>query len=87
MYTKTCRQLIIVCVTIAALGCSQSNDGQVTAVAATLGPTAEVANEDAAPDKQEEGGATTVKEIEWDVLIPDEWRPDKWRRNAGGGDD
>lgn len=77
MYAITGRRFFIVCVVVIVLGCSQSNDGQVTAVAATSASSEEVANEDATLEAQEEGGTVAVRKIEWDLLIPDEWRPDK----------
>ena len=69
---------------ITLVGCDQANDNQAqSAPAAAPSPQAPpvLVAEEISPDSEpvtrlEEGGDAGIREIEWDALIPEDWRPE-----------
>ncbi len=69
---------------ITLVGCDQSNDNQThaapTAAPSPQAPPALVAKEDSPGSEPvtwpDETGGTDIREIEWDALIPEDWRPE-----------
>ncbi len=69
---------------ITLVGCEQANDNQAqSAPAAAPSPQAPpvLVAEEISPDSEpvtrlEEGGDADIREIEWDALIPEDWRPE-----------
>ena len=85
MHLKSCCLLFLLLGTIILVGCDWSGDKGVQAAAPATSdsqaPPELVANEAVAPVSEpviwlDEARDTDIRELEWDALIPEDWRPD-----------
>ncbi len=85
MHSKLCRLLLFLLGTITLFGCDRSNDKQAAHAAAPAAPAPQAStvlvDEAVAPSSEpvtrlDEARDTDTREIEWDALIPENWRPD-----------
>ena len=63
------------------LGCDQASDKQVHAAQPAVDATPPAVAEETVPDNEtvtwlDDGGDADVGEIDWDALIPEDWRPE-----------
>lgn len=75
--------------TLALTGCDRLGDEQVhaaTQTAAQPQPAQAVEVEDLAPNEEvtwlDDTGGVTVKQIDWDALIPEDWQPETLMRDV-----
>lgn len=84
MNLKSCYSLYFLLGTIMLVGCDWSSDKRAHAaapVASAAQEPPELVAKDAAPvsksvNRLDEASDTDIREIEWDALIPEDWRPD-----------
>ena len=84
MHSKTYRLLFLLLGHLTLVGCDRSDDQQIDAAVpmapAPHAPTVSVAQEVASSSdpvtRPDETRETDIREIEWDALIPEGWRPD-----------
>lgn len=84
MHSKSCRLLLLLLSIITLVGCDRSNDKQAHAAAPAAPapqPPTVLVDEEVAPvtepvTRLDKARDTDIREIEWNALIPEDWRPE-----------